>query len=144
MQQKTKVVVLGVVRNNHGEILLSQRFEPVLPEVHLKWELPGGTIEFGESPIETVVREVAEETGLQVQVKRLLPVCHSKVWNYPDHQQHTLILGFECELLGGELTTTDHKVSSHQWVSVTQAQQADLLEGTEKFLGVLEELEKID
>lgn len=141
MNQKTKVVVLGVVRNAQRKILMSQRFEPVLPAVHLKWELPGGTNEFGETLSETVVREVAEETGLQVKVKRFLPVCHSKVWDYPNHQQHTLIFGFECELVSGELNNLDRKVATNQWMEVAQARQADLLEGIEKFLEVLEKID---
>lgn len=141
MNQKTKVVVLAVVKNEDGKVLMSQRFEPILPAVHLKWELPGGTNEFGETPAETVVREVSEETGLRVKVKRLLPVCHSKVWDYPDHQQHTLILGYECEVVGGELGHADYKVVDIQWMEVADARQADLLEGTEKFLAALEKID---
>lgn len=136
MDQKVKIVILGVVKNQTGEILLTQRFEPVLPEVHLKWELPGGTNEFGEAPEDTVVRELAEETGLEVKVERLLPISHSKTWNYPNHQQHTLVLGFECLVVGGSLTCTDPKVAQAKWLSVEQAKQADLLEGTEKFLNL--------
>jgi len=36
------------------------------------WTLPGGGVETGESPLEAVVREVKEETGLEAKVSRLL------------------------------------------------------------------------
>ncbi|HVX55593.1 NUDIX domain-containing protein [Nocardioides sp.] len=39
-----------------------------------QWSLPGGGVEFGESPRETVVREVREETGLQCRLGGLLAV----------------------------------------------------------------------
>lgn len=36
------------------------------------WTLPGGGVEMGESPLEAIVREVKEETGLEAKVLRLL------------------------------------------------------------------------
>ncbi|WP_410660526.1 NUDIX hydrolase [Amycolatopsis sp. lyj-112] len=42
------------------------------------WEMPGGTVEPGEAPEETVVREVAEETGLTVRVAK---ECGSHSWD---------------------------------------------------------------
>ncbi len=42
----------------------------------LNWELPGGGSEAGESPTDTAVREVYEETGLNVAVERLTGVYH--------------------------------------------------------------------
>jgi 8-oxo-dGTP diphosphatase len=57
-----------VVRGDH--ILLS-RLAPYLSEVEA-WTLPGGGIDFGEHPADAVVREVHEETGLDVTVGRPL------------------------------------------------------------------------
>lgn len=134
MNKKTKLVVLGVIRDNQGNVLLSQRYEPELPEVHLKWELPGGTNEFGETLEQTVEREVLEETGLEISVLRFIPASQSRVWQYPEHHQHTIVLGFECQVTGGKLTCTDSKVVQTQWMSLDQAKKIDLLEGTNLFL----------
>ncbi len=41
---------------------------------HLNWEIPGGGSEPGESSIDTAVREVREETGLEVEVERMTGV----------------------------------------------------------------------
>ena len=54
MKTKSKLVILGLIENQNHEFLLSQRYEPKLPEVHLKWDLPGGRNEFGESLEETL------------------------------------------------------------------------------------------
>ena len=40
----------------------------------LRWSLPGGAVDHGESPMHTVIRETAAETGLSVSVLRLVDV----------------------------------------------------------------------
>jgi hypothetical protein len=53
----------AVVLNHDGKILLHKRKDNAL------WSLPGGAMELGESIEETIIREVKEETGLDVKVK---------------------------------------------------------------------------
>jgi|SRR5579875_568739 8-oxo-dGTP pyrophosphatase MutT (NUDIX family) len=55
-----------IVRNAEGKILLEQRSD------NGRWELPSGVIEIGESISETIVREVKEETGLDIRVDYLV------------------------------------------------------------------------
>lgn len=62
------------------------------------WNLPGGRVESGESPWQGVVREVLEETGLDVEVVRLHGV-YSLPW------RDDLVLNFICRRTGGELRT---------------------------------------
>ena len=65
------------------------------------WNLPGGGVERGELPTEAVIREVQEETGLEVAIERLLGV-YGKL-NKPNE----LVFSFLCHVTGGELTLTD-------------------------------------
>ena len=58
------VVAAAIVRD--GRVLAAQRTRPA--ELAGRWELPGGTVEPGESHEEAAAREVAEETGLVVRV----------------------------------------------------------------------------
>ncbi|WP_435191622.1 NUDIX hydrolase [Streptomyces sp. bgisy126] len=54
-----------------GRVLLARH---VSPEGGSTWTLPGGGVEHGEDPFDAVVREVAEETGRDAVVERLLGV----------------------------------------------------------------------
>ncbi|MCI4043723.1 NUDIX hydrolase [Streptomyces sp. TRM75563] len=54
-----------------GRVLLTQAVEP---DGERTWTLPGGGVEHAEDPFDAVIREVAEETGLEAVVERLLGV----------------------------------------------------------------------
>ena len=73
MDRKTKLIVLGLIQNEKKEFLTSVRFDPKVPEAHLKFDFVGGTNEFVESLEATLVREIREETGLEVIVLKMFP-----------------------------------------------------------------------
>ena len=74
--QRIFVAVKGIVLN-HGRALIVRRNGFTNPDGRDWWEFPGGTLEFGEKPEQTLVRELREETGLQVVPDRLLYVWSS-------------------------------------------------------------------
>lgn len=54
-----------------------------------QWTLPGGGLDFGESPEDGAVREAREETGLEVDLGELLEV-QSEVFEFPDRDMHAI------------------------------------------------------
>jgi len=70
------------------------------------WCVPGGAMEAGESAAEACIREVWEETGLKVEVKRLIGVYSNphQLAVYADgNKAHFVVMSFEVEVTGGEL-----------------------------------------
>ncbi len=88
--------VEGVVFDEAGRVLLTQRRD--LPF----WCLPGGRGDPGETPREAVVREVAEETGLAVEMERLVGVYCMPRWRGGG----AVIFLFRCRRQGGALQIT--------------------------------------
>lgn len=75
-----------------------------------KWAVPGGYMESGENFSEACAREVYEETGLQVEVKRLISIYTNPhlLLEYPDGNRWQLVvLHFETQVLDGELRPGD-------------------------------------
>jgi ADP-ribose pyrophosphatase YjhB (NUDIX family) len=75
-----------------------------------RWCLPGGQMEPGESAAEACAREVWEETGLRIRVKRLIGVYSNphRLIEYADgNRYHVVAMHFEAEPVGGELGISD-------------------------------------
>lgn len=89
----------GCIRNEKGEVLLQRRGGTG------QWGFPGGAIEPGETVREAAVREIREETGLNVQVDKLIGIYTDPDMTYPNGDRaHSICIGVEFSVLGGELT----------------------------------------
>ena len=96
----------GAVFNERGEILLQKRSD------NGHWALPGGAVEVGESVEQAAIREVFEETGLHVTIKRLIgvysdPKYHLLMSRPNGKISHPVVLLFECEYQSGEARISD-------------------------------------
>ncbi|MCX5259183.1 NUDIX hydrolase [Streptomyces canus] len=101
--RKTLRVAAYAMCVRDGQILLARWIDGGRPE----WTLPGGGMEHGEDPHDTVLREVEEETGHLVEVTGLLGVRSRRVplrrrfGRTVDH--HGVGLVYEARITGGEL-----------------------------------------
>ena len=93
-----------------------------------KWTLPGGGIEFGEDPEETMVREVLEETGLQVRPTGLAGV-DSHAFENSDGLMHAIRILYHTEIVGGALANErDGSTDQAAWVTAARAAELELVE----------------
>lgn len=90
----------AVVFDAQGKILLQRRDD------NGEWGLPGGIMEVGERIDQTLIREVAEETGLQVEPVRLVGLYTDPAWTftYPNgDRSQPVVACFEARITGGRL-----------------------------------------
>ncbi|WP_079516252.1 NUDIX hydrolase [Rossellomorea marisflavi] len=114
MQMPVHIVAAGgFVTDEKDEILL------VKTRRDGHWVFPGGQIEVGENLIDGVIREVKEESGLDVTVSHLVGVF-SNTATYEGHSGVKIVptkvmFDFVCEPVGGEFNTSD-ETSDVRWV----------------------------
>lgn len=77
---RTIVGVLGLAVRDNGDFLLTVRNEPESPEVHETWQIPGGGLEYGEHPEQTLVREFKEEIGVIPELVFPHPIMRTHTW----------------------------------------------------------------
>ena len=103
------LIGVGVVLLRGDAILLVQRGNE--PNKGL-WAVPGGKVKSGEKLEEAAAREIAEETGLQIQVGKV-------VWvgEHIDDSHHIVLIDFEGTAIGGELSAADD-AADIAWVAL--------------------------
>lgn len=128
------VIVKGLVINSEGKILMVQRKKEWHKEAHAKWEFPGGKVDFGETPAEACIREVREESGFNVKIRRLLPEILSSRWEYPNRHSQQILICYLCDLIDGKISLEDHGVMDVKWYPPEEILKLDVLPGTHEFL----------
>jgi len=94
MKPQFIIGAFGIIFDEQKRVLLVHRRDYDL------WNLPGGTLEDFESPKNAVIREVKEETGLDVEVSKLLGV-------YNKENKNDMAFSFLCKVVGGKITLND-------------------------------------
>ncbi|WP_258103035.1 NUDIX hydrolase [Marinoscillum sp. MHG1-6] len=84
-------------------VVKEERLLMVCENTDGKWAIPGGWADIGVSPEENVIKEVKEETGFQVKVKKLLAVWDKRKHDHPPAAEYVYKLNFLCEITGGSL-----------------------------------------
>jgi ADP-ribose pyrophosphatase YjhB (NUDIX family) len=102
-----KVAVGAVVGNDKGELLLVQRADSGI------WLYPTGWADVGYSASEVVVKEVLEETGIEVEPVRLIAVLDGLRLGFTRIPLYSLV--FQCRVLGGELTAHPLECADVGW-----------------------------
>lgn len=96
--RKSNTCICWWLFDEAGRVLLQKR------EDSNKWGFPGGAIELGETPEEAAIRELKEETGLDVAIDSLIGIYTDSDMKYPngDNAQSIAIV-YKLKALSGEL-----------------------------------------
>lgn len=124
MSAMQQVVGAAIVR--HARVLAARRTTP--PEAAGRWELPGGKVEVGETPMAAIEREIAEELGCDIEVTDWLK-SQSVI-----EDSYVLIVAL-ARLTRGEPEATEH--DELRWLSRDELHDVDWLEPDRPFLAEL-------
>ncbi|HEX9021406.1 MAG TPA: NUDIX domain-containing protein [Nitrospirota bacterium] len=128
------VGVGGVIFNREGKVFLARRGKNARNE-RLKWEFPGGSVEFNESLEHALLREINEEYGFEVEVVELLDVVNHII---PEEKQHWVSPTFLCRVKSGEPAIREpHKCSEIGWFAVNDIPEGELTIASKKSLECL-------
>jgi 8-oxo-dGTP pyrophosphatase MutT (NUDIX family) len=90
----------------------------------LRWQLPKGIVDPGESPQQTAVREVREEAGVEAELIKLIETIeywYRSVKNGKQVRYHKFVHFYLMEYRGGDVRQHDHEVEEARWVSLDEA-----------------------
>jgi 8-oxo-dGTP diphosphatase len=125
------VLGVGALILDGGRVLLVERGKPPLAGY---WSLPGGAVETGERLEDAVVREVFEETGLQVTADSMATVFERIM---PDAdgtcEYHYVLVDFYCTVTGGDMRPGDDSARV-EWFPMESLAGLRLTEGTREVI----------
>jgi 8-oxo-dGTP pyrophosphatase MutT (NUDIX family) len=105
--------VTAVVFDDAGRLLLGRRADDG------SWALIAGTMDPGEQPAETVVREVYEETAVHVVPERVTSVLTQPPNTYPNGDRTEFVdITFRCRAIGGEARVNDDESLAVGWFAL--------------------------
>ena len=126
MSPPLPTVCVGAIAVDAERLLLIRRRRP--PGAGL-WSVPGGRVEAGETVAEAVVRELAEETGLEGVCGMLLGWVERI-----DDDHHFVILDFIAEVLEPEPVVAGDDAAEVRWVPLDDVAELPLVDGLAEFL----------
>ena len=134
-RQVTRVAAYGLMRRR-DEVLLC-RISEQFPAMTGSWTLPGGGVEWREDPVDTMIREVEEETGLVVANTGLAGV-NSNAVDVDDVHYHGIRIVYHANIVNGTLRNEiDGTTDLCQWWPKSQLDQITLVDLAEYGVNLL-------
>ena len=120
----------AIVTNDRGEILMQRRVDNNF------WALPGGTMDFGETIVQTAEREVREETGIDVRVDGIVGTFSDPrhIIEYSDGEvRQQFNICFHAKLVGGQLRSSNESTEV-RWIPPRQLRDLEIHHSTRRRL----------
>ncbi|MFO0704162.1 MAG: NUDIX hydrolase [Patescibacteria group bacterium] len=127
-------IIIGVcpVLFESGKFLLTDRYDIDKDDIEGNrglWQIPGGGLEFGESPEECAIREAKEELGIDVEIVKLLSVVNKYD---PERGWHGVFVLYEVKRKdpNQEIKVDGIESSKYGWFTIEECRRLPLLPAT--------------
>ena len=121
------LTVRGIIKNGSGEILIVKRHPKSKTDPEM-WELPGGKVERGEFFADALVREIKEETNLDVEIGDF---CEA-VQNDYSHKRTVQLMMYLINVEGEVKISDEH--TEFMWASIEKIKTLDISTSLKKLL----------
>ena len=139
--QKIVNAVLGLPVNHEGKYLLTLRNEPDRAQTHNRWQIIGGELEYGETPIQTLSREMQEEAGVFINVLHDHPIVRTNTWDFDGHGRHIILLTYVVDI-GDQEVNLNHEATDYQWFTPAEVLDLSVLPNTPEIVFAIDEIVK--
>ncbi len=120
-------VVIGIIKNGNKYLLTKRVHDD--KRFHDKWQFPGGEIEFGESMVKALNRELKEELDIEVVILKFV----EKVFEPIRQDFHGLLIAYLCKMKNNNLKITlDADASEYGWFTLPAIMKLDALGHTKE------------
>lgn len=123
MIQRPVPSVAAIIIENNQILLVRRGSEPSKG----RWSIPGGRVEWGESLVDAVKREVNEETGLLIEPGNIAGVYDLIIPDGDEIRYHYVIIDYYAKQVGGKLAANDD-AAEVRWVPISQLESYNLAE----------------
>jgi len=114
----------GAVIFNEDKILIIQQLEG-------HWGFPKGHVEEGETEVETAIREIKEETNIDVEIEEKFRYVERYS---PKEDVEKDVVFFVARKIGGEISAQEEEVQNIKWVSCSEAMEMLTFESSKNVL----------
>lgn len=127
-KEKAEFTTMCMVYDDNGNVLVQDRVDPYWSGI----VFPGGHVEYKESFVDGIIREVKEETGLDIENPR---ICGIKQWQTDDDARYIVVF-FKTNKFSGELRSSEE--GEVFWIKRSELLSRRLVDGFESMLEVFE------
>lgn len=130
------IVPLALIAKD-GKLLMSLRNDPHRPEFDRVWEFPGGAVEYGESVEETLIREVKEEIGYDIEIISSALQITNKSKEGANYKYQVFLIPYVCKIIGGDGIVSDAEVLETRWFDLEEVPKLHLFDDDDTMIKAL-------